>query len=126
MSAARHPEGGFSMIEALVAMTVLALGAVALLSATEGHTARIGAVIDRTTARWVAENRLTELRLGLNPVAATEEMLGRQWQIRSELTPTSDPDLQAVEIRVGPDGSDATLVRLDGYLDSGSTTGVVP
>ena len=63
-------DAGFTLIEALVAMVVLALGAVSLLAATEGHTARITAITDRTTARWVAENRLTELRLGLAQVSA--------------------------------------------------------
>ena len=40
----RKSDAGFTLIEALVAMTVLALGAVSLLAATEGHTARITAI----------------------------------------------------------------------------------
>ena len=37
----RQDDAGFTLIEALVAMAVLALGAVSLLSATQGHLSLI-------------------------------------------------------------------------------------
>jgi general secretion pathway protein I len=109
-------DDGFTLIEALVAMAVLALGAVSLLAATEGHTARITAITDRTTARWVAENRLTEVRLGLPPASGQEDMLGQSWQVATTLTPTTEPALQRVTVTVGRVVDDgATLVTLNGY-----------
>ncbi|MFC6642478.1 type II secretion system minor pseudopilin GspI [Sulfitobacter profundi] len=60
----RQADAGFTLIEALVAMAVLALGAVSLLSASEGHTRRITDLSDRVAARWAAEYRLSELRAG--------------------------------------------------------------
>lgn len=109
-------EDGFTLIEALVAMAVLALGAVSLLAATEGHTARITALTDRTTARWIAENRLAEVRLGLTPASDQEEMLGQSWQVTTTLTPTTEPALQRVTVSVGRAADEgATLVTLNGY-----------
>lgn len=113
---ARQPDGGFTLIEALVAMAVLALGAVSLLAATEGHTARISALTDRITARWVAENRLAEVRLGLVDEA---EMMGQDWSVTTTTTATTDPTLQRVTVDVGRvDGSDTTLVSLTGYAET--------
>lgn len=120
MADVRAPDAGFSMIEALVAMTVLALGAVSLLIATESHTSRITEVIDRTTARWVAENRLAELRLGLAPGSGDPDMLGRRWRVTAQISATTDADLQAVTIGVGlaDQPGDAVLARLDGYFSA--------
>ena len=111
-------EAGFTMIEALVAMTVLALGAVSLLAATEGHTARITALSDRTAARWVAENRLADIRLGLTNLPGQEPMLGQIWQVATTLTPTTESALQRVAVAVGRVADNgATVVALNGYAE---------
>ena len=113
-------DAGFTLIEALVAMAVLAVGAVSLLSAAESNTARISAITDRTTARWVAEYRLTSLRLGLEEARDTVAMMGQDWQVTTTRAATTDPELSRVDVTVGrADGSD--LVTLAGYLDDGAT-----
>ncbi len=115
----RDPEAGFTLIEALVAMAVLAVGAVSLLAATESHAARIGQVIDRTAARWAAEARLTELRLGLVPEEGPVESLGRAWVVRNERAPTEDPALMRVTVTVAPaEAEGAFLVTLTGYVEA--------
>ena len=53
-------DDGFTLIETLVALAVLATGAVALLGVVEDHTGRIAGLEDRVTLRWVAENRLVQ------------------------------------------------------------------
>lgn len=122
-------DAGFTLIEALVAMAVLALGAVALLTATEGHTARITAITDRAAARWVAVNRLAEVRLGLeaaNTAGDPVPMFGRTWQAHVTLAPTAQPGLDHVTVAVGPDQGAATprvLFVLDGYRDAGAISG---
>lgn len=123
---ARHPEAGFTLIEALVAMAVLALGAVALLTATEGHTARIAALTDRIAARWVAEARLTELRLGIGAPGQVE-MLGREWRVADAFAETPDADLARMTVTVAPEQTpDAPLVTLTGYLPTADLPEVTP
>jgi len=115
----RAPEAGFTLIEALVAMVILAVGAVSLLTATESHATRIGQVIDRTAARWAAEARLTELRLGLVPEGGPVESLGRAWSVSTLSVPTDDPALARVTVSVAPsDDEGARLVALVGYLET--------
>lgn len=118
-------DSGFTLIEALVAMAVLAVGAVSLLSATEGHSARIGQVVDRTAARWAAEHRLAALRLGVEPAPGPVESLGGDWDVAVETAPTDDPDLLRVTVRVGPAGGDpaAPLVSLVGYVEADGAPG---
>ena len=114
----RDPEAGFTLIEALVAMAVLAVGAVSLLTATESHAARIGQVIDRTAARWAAEARLTEIRLGLAPEEGQVESLGRFWAVEAETASTDDPTLARITVTVAPaEARGAPLVTLTGYVE---------
>lgn len=115
----RSSEAGFTLIEALVAMAVLAVGAVSLLTATESHSTRIGQVIDRTAARWAAETRLTELRLGLTPDPGPVESFGRSWRVSEANVTTDDPALARVTVSVAPaEGTASALVTLTGYLES--------
>ena len=115
-------DAGFTLIEALVAMAVLAVGAVSLLSAAESNTTRISAITDRTTARWVAEYRLTELRLAAGDMGDIVTMMGQDWRVGATRTATTDPELSRVDVTVGPaDGGG--LVTLAGYLNDGALNG---
>jgi general secretion pathway protein I len=113
----RAREAGFTLIEALVALAVLAVGAVALLGVTEDHAGRLGGVADRTVARWVAEEGLARARLGLPPEERVE-MMGRSWDLRAAAAATGDDDLLRLDLEAGPAGG-APLVTLTGYLDAG-------
>ena len=119
MTRRADPEAGFTLIESLVAMAVLAVGAVSLLAATETHVARIGDVENRTVARWEAENRLAALRLG---VASPDRsaVMGLDLGATVEREATADPMLDMVTIRVAPAGSDAILARLVGFVPAGT------
>lgn len=112
----RHPEAGFTLIEALVAMVILSLGAVSLMSAAEGYTGRISDVTDRVAARWVAENALVEVRLGLLRDGLVIEMYGQEFDVLQELTETQDPDLKATSLRVSQKSSGRQLFILDGFV----------
>ncbi len=115
----RSGEAGFTLIEALVAMAVLAMGAVSLLSATEGHSRRITELSDRVAARWAAEYRLSEARVGLPGTLGSVEVYGIEFDVQVTRRPTNDPDLQAVSVSSAISGTDQVLYILDGYVDTG-------
>jgi len=116
-------EKGFSLIEALVALVVLAIASAGLIRATEAHVDSIRSLERRTAAQLVAQNRLVELALpGAARPGDRVEMLGERWTVRSVERPTGDPDLHAVTVSVWGEGESAPLVSLDGFRDLGSTT----
>ena len=110
-------ESGFSLIEAMVALAVLAIATVGLIGAVEQHIDSTRGVERRAIAMWVAENRLADLETG-TPEANGErvDMLGRNWTVAVTRAATSDPALDRVTISVAAEGERAPLARLDGFL----------
>lgn len=111
---------GYSLMEALVALFILAIATVGLTRATQAHVDGVGSLEQRVIAGWIAENRLTEMNLegvATAPEAATVRMMERDWSVRVARRATDDPDLIAVDIIVGPAGSDRETARLSGFVD---------
>lgn len=77
-------DAGFTLIETLVALAVLATGAVALMGVVEDHAGRIGGLEERITLRWVAENRMAARHLGVEVAPAWNRALGTTATVREE------------------------------------------
>lgn len=109
-------DDGFSLIEALVALAVLAIAAVGFMSTVESHIDSTRGLELRATAMWVAENRLAELTLGEGSDGEVE-MLGQRWRVASRRTPTDDPEIARVRIDVFGARDTRPLASLDGFVD---------
>ena len=115
---------GFTLLETLVALMILAIALAAAFRAL-GLTTRAAADLrDRTLADWVADNRLAELRAMRafpSPGSSEGEALqaGRHFRWREEVKSTPNPLFLRVDIRVflAEAGSDsAALTRLSGFV----------
>lgn len=113
----RGADAGFTLIESLVALAILALSAVTLLGATEAHIARIGALETRAAAAWVTQNHLAERTLGLTAPDQPAPMLGIGFRVTEVQTPTADPGL--VRLDLAAETSGRSYGRLTGFLDIG-------
>lgn len=69
-TAVRRPgvaaERGFTLIEVLVALVVVALGMSALLETLSASAGNIAALRDKTAAEWIAMNQIANVRLALS------------------------------------------------------------
>jgi general secretion pathway protein I len=118
-------EAGFSLLEALVAMAVLAVAAAGLIRAAEAHVDRIGLIERRAAAMWVAEASLADIRLQRRPAGPGvwhDSMAGLTFDVRTETAPTDDPELVRVMIGVRLDGQAGLLARLDGFAERAAET----
>ncbi len=101
----RHRQPGFTLLEVMIALAVLAVAAAGLISSVSQNIRQSGALEERTVALWLAQNQITELQVRHEfPEAGrrTEkvEMAGREWELTLETTETSHPGLRRVEVGV--------------------------
>jgi len=96
---------GFTLVEVLVALMVVAMGLAALMVAVSGTARTSGYLRDKTLAQWIALNRLTEVRLNMNKFGQntdTGELVfaGRTWHYDTRYFDTSIASMKRVVVRV--------------------------
>ena len=124
---------GFTLVEVMVALAVVAVALPALLVTLSQQLDGLRYLEDRTHAQWVAANRLAELRLVVSAkgslqtgrVSGSEEMAGRSWYWWSEGVETAVPGFFRYEIVVSDreDGEASPIHTLDGYLAQEQSNG---
>ena len=111
LSSARH---GFTLIEVMVALAVVAVALPALLFTLFQQIDGTEYLRDRTMANWVASNKLTELRLivakeqtlSLTEASGEADMADRTWYWWMRSQATQVPNFYRIEIRVAADQTD--------------------
>ncbi len=111
----RSPQSGFAMVEALIAMALLAIAAVSFLRATAANVRRVAKLEVRASAGWVALNRLAELTLGLQPADGPVQMKGGDFVVVVIASPTTDDELRQMDITVAEVDVGAAS-RLTGFV----------
>jgi general secretion pathway protein I len=107
MSSARVSSRGFTLVEVLVALTIVALGLTALMVAVSGTSRTSGYLRDKTIAQWIALNRLTQVRLMVNKLGDNQDagqidFAGRRWHYDTRYFDTQFQSMKRVEVRVYP------------------------
>lgn len=117
---------GFTLIEVLVAVAVLAVAMAAVISGMARQAANAAHLREKTVALWVAHNQLTELALdAARPTPGTRtgdaEMAGARWRWELEIKETEDPRVRRADIYVSLDGREGHAATLSSFLASAAT-----
>ena len=115
---------GFTLVEVMVALLIVALALPALLMRIGGMATAAGHSRDVALAHWVAENKLQEIYLtqrlqGIVPrgrQADDAQMAGETWDWQTETEETELPGLLRLRVRVRMQGAEENLVELSGFL----------
>lgn len=105
---------GFTLIEVLVALAIVAIGMAAVLEALTSSANTAVYLQDKTLAEWVALNRIATVRLSGNvPTAGTSnddiDYAGRSWEWQQKVTDLPKiPGMVQIEVNVRPANSQSS------------------
>jgi general secretion pathway protein I len=118
--------GGFTLVEVMVALAVVAVALPALLFTLDQQIDGTAYLRERSQAQWVAANRLAEIRLlSARPGSLRSgrangelEMAGQTWFWRSLTEETQIPGFYRVDVNVAAEPGDAApaLASVSGFL----------
>jgi general secretion pathway protein I len=96
---------GFTLIEVLVALMIVAMGLAALMIAVSSTARTSGYLRDKTLAQWMALNRLSEVRLNLTKFGQNTDtgeisFANRTWHYDTRYFDTSIATMKRVVVRV--------------------------
>lgn len=118
----RGRAAGFTLVEILVALAVLAIALTAAAHALGGAADTTAALRERMLARWVAEDKLAQLELrrewpALDTREGDAEMGGRRFHWIQETGATPVAKMRRVEMSVLLPGGKVPLARLTGFIE---------
>ena len=100
---------GFTLLEVLVALAVIAIPLLAVMESVTTNVSNAAYLRDRTFAHWVAMNQVTEQQLSPQWPAPgqTEDqvlMSGRTWYWKMTVKVTDDPDRKSTRLNSSHSG----------------------
>lgn len=112
---------GFTLLEVMVALAILALGLGALWTGLSQATVLAEGLPERVAARWVAQNRIILRQARQDwpePGVSTGsgDMGGRTWYWQEQISYTREPLLRRIVVRVGRQPESLSLTRIEAYL----------
>jgi len=106
----RIRQTGFTLIEVLVALVIVAVGMGVLMSALTSSAKTVVYLQEKTFAEWIALNQIALLRLQLQqgqlpPQTSTNgdlDYAGRSWHWRQDVKASEVPGINRIDFKVRP------------------------
>lgn len=116
-NADRKSEAGFSLVETVAAMGILAMAAIPLLQISSDAIRNSASLETRVLARTVAENTMAYAMADPRPIDAgiavgQETQMGRTFVWTRTSGPAGQGELQNLEVQVRREGEEQVLARL--------------
>jgi general secretion pathway protein I len=112
---------GFTLLEILVAIAILAVAGVAVVKSSAEHLNALSVIKEMTFSAWVAENRLSELQLEPKWPPSNKKgkmtLAGREWFWRQEVEKIADKSMRKVTVYVTEqENSKESVYQLSTFL----------
>lgn len=117
----RRHESGFTLLEVLVALAILAIALTAAMRAISVASTQTQEINERMLAEWVAQNRIATYRAfsqwvepGINTGEAEEG--GVQFRYEENIKATANQLFRRIDVSVYKIGSESRLAVVTGFI----------
>ncbi|MFI2809991.1 MULTISPECIES: type II secretion system minor pseudopilin GspI [Microbulbifer] len=120
-------EGGFTLVEVLVALVIFGVIAASVLKTMQDSVRHQALMEERLAASWIAQQALAEIRLQEDwpPLGEKTERVpqgAREWQVTARVESTNEERLRHIIIEVAEPDSETPSLTLDAWAARGVTT----
>jgi len=111
---------GFTLIEMLVALAIVAIAMSTISSGYVSMVHNTDSLKERTLARWIAENRIARLHIEtpwpeIGVRDGSLEYAGLKWHWSETTQASPDPDFRRIQIEVRRDGNQNATLSMVSY-----------
>lgn len=117
----RHEQTGFTLLEVLVALAIVALSLTAISVTMGGILDNALTLRERTYASWIAQNKIVEIRAaGALPetrtTSGTIDYANSEWSWEAEVSETGVDGLLRIDVSVSRPDSDGNIRKVTGFV----------
>jgi len=130
--AERSPELGFTLLEAMVALVIVALGMMGVYEQLNRYVVGAQVVEEKTLASWIATNLITELSVAqtwpdLGKQDKDVDFAARKWRCHIVISATDVTNLHRVDVSVAlADAPERVLLKVSGLIEPPAPNGIAP
>lgn len=114
---------GFTLIEVLIALLILAIALIAVTKATQDSIRDTARVQDRIIAQWVGLNVISRMQIGLisppkidSASENTVKMMNQNWRWRAAVV-SGVSEYERITVSVYRQGEKSQLAKLTGFIN---------
>ena len=121
MKASTQPTKGFTLIEVMVALTIVAFSLTAVAASMSQMIDAATTMRDRTYASWIAQNKITEIRLANTiPEVGTSsgeiEFGNTDWEWRVAISESGIENFMRIDVSVSLAGEEYVIRTVTGFV----------
>lgn len=116
-------QSGFTLLEVLIALVILALAFSASYLSISSTTRHLIALQDKTAAEWIGLNVIANTQLGIITVPqnsgstnGSDKMFDSDWNWKLTVFSTQDVNVSQMTVDVSKSNSSSTVIEITGYL----------
>jgi general secretion pathway protein I len=120
---------GFTLVEVLVALAIVSIGMLAVFKVIGDTAHNVSYLRDRSFAAWIADNRITEIRLSgempsVDEIKGDLEFAGRRWYWVQKVSKTQVDGIRRIDVSVrrDEDAEGSSLMSLAGFIGATATS----
>lgn len=121
MRASKQPTRGFTLIEVMVALTIVAFSLTAVGASMSQMIDAATTMRDRTYASWIAQNKITEIRLANTiPDVGTSsgeiEFGNTNWEWNVAISESGIENFMRIDVSISLVGEDYVIRTVTGFI----------